>query len=138
MTSGPITYNVDRAKRRVKIVISRMPTFDEFLAFFNRLLADPAFHPGDDILWDREGRKELPGREYVENITRLMRENKHRIGAGRVAFVVSGHSPAHFGMGRMAQILSDWGDRFQVFIELNDAVAWLDECRVADRPANRS
>jgi hypothetical protein len=132
VTSGPIA-TIERPSRRVRVTVSSLPTFDDFVAFFNRLLADPAFHPGDDILWDREGRKELPGREYVENITRLMREKKQRIGAGRVAFVVSGHSPAHFGMGRMAQILSDWGDRFQVFTELNDAVAWLDEGRVADR-----
>ena len=136
--SGPIAYSVDRARRRVRVTVSRLPTFDDFVAFFNRLLTDPAFHPGDDILWDREGRKELPGREYIENVARLLRENKERIGAGRVAFVVSGHSPAHFGVGRMTQILSDRGDQFQVFTELNDAVAWLDECRVADRPANRS
>jgi hypothetical protein len=41
-------------------------------------------------------------------------------------------------MGRMTQILSDRGDQFQVFTELNDAVAWLDERLIGDRPEDRS
>ena len=134
MTSGRITYSVDRASHRVTVLVTSQPNYDDFIGFFNRLIADPDFHTGDDFLWDRQATKELPAREYVENTTRLIRENKERIGAGRVAFVVSAHSPAHFGIARMAHILSDWGEQFRVFTELTDAVAWLDEGRVADRP----
>jgi hypothetical protein len=122
----------------VTVPVSSQPNFDDFIAFLNRLLTDPNVNTGDDFLWNRQATKELPHREYVENATRLIRENKQRTGTGRVAFVVSAHSPAHFGMGRMTQILSDWGEQFRVFTELSDAVAWLDEGLVAERRNNRS
>ena len=131
--SGPIAYSVDRAKRRVTVLVSSQPNFDDFVVFLNRILTDPDFHPGDDILWDRRDTKELPRREYVEHATRVLRENKQRIGAGRVAFVVSAHSPAHFGMGRMTEILSGWGEQFRVFTDVDDAVSWLDEGLSANR-----
>lgn len=129
VTSGPIAYSVDRTIHRVTVLVSSQPNLDDFTAFLNRLLTDPNFHAGDDFLWDRQAAKALPALDYVENATRLVRENRQRIGAGRVAFVVSAHSPAHFGMGRMTQIMSDRGDAFRVFTDMNEAIAWLDEGR---------
>ena len=137
MTSSPITYSVDRANHRVTARVSSQPSFKNFSDFLNCLLADPAFHTGDDLLWDRRAATEPPTREVVENVTRLMREHRHRIGAGRVAFVVSAQSPAHFGMARMLQIVSDWGEAFRIFTTLSDAVAWLDEGLAADRAAKK-
>lgn len=132
----PIAYSIDRATQRVTVLVSSQPNFDDFTAFLNRLLTDPSFRAGDDLLWDRQATKELPALDYVENATRVVRENRQRIGAGRVAFVVSAHSPAHFGMGRMTQIMSDRGDEFRVFTDMNKAIAWLDEGR-ATKPEKK-
>jgi hypothetical protein len=53
----------------VTVVVSAQPAPEDPIAFANDSVGDPAFHRGDDIVWDRRTVTELPTRGKIEAMT---------------------------------------------------------------------
>jgi len=58
--TAPLRYAIDRDRRRVTVVLSVQPALEDVIAFANDLVGDPAFHRGDDIVWERRTVTDLP------------------------------------------------------------------------------
>ena len=122
-----LSYTIDRSRCRVTVVVTAQPSLEQFVQVMTRLLADPAFERGDDILWNRQGSRALPTQGYVEVTVHWVHYHQPALGHGRVAFVAPEGVPAVYGMARMLELLSEQLIQLRVFTVLDEAVRWLDE-----------
>ncbi len=113
------TYEIEAST--VQMTYQTHPTFPEWVALMDQIMADPRFAPGMCILLDKRKVGPIPDTAYAESVARYYRERREKF--GRCAIVVTGlHA---FGMSRMAegQCLDD---RVRTFHDLDEAWRWID------------
>jgi hypothetical protein len=100
------------------------PTLEEWKAAIDAALTNPACAPGATVVHDLRRMTRIPDAEEAKSRVAFLAARSRRAGISRWAIVVEGS--AHYGMGRMAQILADFEPRIRlrVFRELADAKAW--------------
>jgi hypothetical protein len=129
-----LTYSIDPKRRRVTVVATAQPTFEQWVLVHDAFLHDPAFRPGYDILWDRRAYTSAPDRAYIERVVQWWRDHQATLGEGRIATVVPDAAAAAYGMARMAEILGRAESNLRAFNDLAEAVRWLDERFSPDAP----
>lgn len=122
-----LMYTIDVRKCRVTVVVTALPTFEDFVNIHEAFIGDPAFKIGMDILWDRRAYRDAPDRDYIERVVSWWRVNQKRLGGGNVATVVPEGAPAAYGMARMAEALGRPEGELRVFTDIRSAIRWLDE-----------
>jgi hypothetical protein len=119
----PLTYRIDRERRRAVGSASGTVSAQEFLAQQAAMALDPDFEPDFDQLYDLRKMKNFGG--SANNVSALAVASPFATGSRR-ALVVS--SDVIFGLARMFQTLSDEsGDEIQIFRDMDAAEAWLEE-----------
>jgi hypothetical protein len=97
-------------------------TFEEWRGALEAALADPEFRAGMGVLHDwRRHRGVMPSAEVLKRSEYLAR-NAARFQRIRWAVVVA--SNAGFGLGRMAEVLTEPGAALRVFRDPVEAEAW--------------
>ena len=116
-------YEID-PRGFVRITASESPTLKEELALYQKMMADPAFHPGINILLDNRMRSTTSETSHIKKMSHLVSKSSSELQGCCCAIVVA--SDAEFGMARMYGLVS--GDdpmSTAVFRELEEAEAWL-------------
>ena len=132
-----LLYSMDPGRRRVTVTATAQPTYAEFSALIDAVVREPAFEPGDDILWDRRSYIDVPTRDYIERIVVWWQRCLPQLGYGRVANVVPGARSAAYGMARMAELMGKPDGHLRAFNDLAEAIRWLDE-RFAHGPVEHA
>lgn len=116
-------YEID-TRGFVRITASASPTAEDELAVYRKMLADPSFEPGIDILLDNRARSASGGSSHVQKMARLASGARSELAGCRCAIVVS--NEVEFGMARMYELMTD-GDPLtvRVFRVLEEAETWL-------------
>jgi hypothetical protein len=122
-----LSYNID-ADAGIVTITGPQPTAEEQATLVAQLRADPRFRP--TFGWLRDRRDQLaPSTDYVSRTVRALCESPSFPGS-RIALLVPPSDPAHYGMMRMAQLLSDGRElEVSIFFDVDEARAWLIESR---------
>jgi hypothetical protein len=132
MPPMPADYRIDRESRRVVSLVRGVYSYDVAVERMRRLQKDPVFESTFSLLIDfREATKiDLSHGEIVElsNIPVFSPESKR-------AYLVA--SPEQFGIARMFASYKSPTNKnvFQVFTDIEEAVAWLDSDSTSTPPA---
>ncbi len=97
-------------------------TFDEWHAAVEAALADPAFRPGMGILHDWRKHRGVPPAAEVLRRSEYLARNAAPFDRMRWALLVA--TNAGYGLGRMAEVLTEPGVRLRVFRDPAEAEAW--------------
>ena len=119
----PVEYLIDPARRLVVTTAYDRVTFADFNSAQQRMVNDPAFRAEYDQLVD--GTRTTSLEISIDEVQMLTRRRAFSPESKR-AFVAS--NPAHFGVGRMAEIyheLSNTASHIRVFYDLDAAMEWL-------------
>jgi hypothetical protein len=102
------------------------PSFKVWRQTMMDVFADPEFETGFNFLSDRRSAFEPRSAEFIRAAVNFVKAHNKEIGSCKWATVVS--TMAAFGMGRMAQILSeDLPTELQLFTDIDKARQWLIE-----------
>ena len=122
-----LSYHINPDRALIVLTRTHHPGSDEWEAFLDGVLADPAFEPGSGVLDDRRGVKEVPSRPDVERMARWMGDRGAQLGSTRWAIVVADDSPAAFGMARVTEALtSRLKITVRAFTDYETAIAWAE------------
>lgn len=125
----PVTYIIDKVKRRLYAAATGELLGTELLGLQPHLAADPDFEPSFSQLFDLTGVRTA---EIDALHIRSMAETTVFDRGARRALVVG--KPVLFGLARMFQILAEGrGGEIEIFTDRAEAEAWLD--RGFDGPA---
>lgn len=116
---------VDPSRKRVLVTYHASPGFEEWVSFINEVFDHPDYREDFDVLLDRRA---VPTTAETPCITQAVDfiDNRLRRGAtGRWVLVVS--DLGNFGLGRMAEQLSDYYGAIRTFKNYEAAVQWLDQ-----------
>jgi hypothetical protein len=118
----PVSWRL--AEGYVFLESAESATLEEWKAAVDEALADPGFRPRLALAHDLRRMVRVPSAFEAMERVRFLANRSKRFGISRWAIVVSGAT--HYGMGRMAEILSEIGQEadFRAFKELEEAVAW--------------
>jgi hypothetical protein len=123
-TATPVAWRV--VDRCVLLESGETTTLREWTAGLDAAIADAAFEPGMSVVHDTRSRRSVPDTAEVRDGVRLIVARARASQIRRWALVA--RSGAHYGMARMAQILSELDHapqpEFRVFRDLGEAVAW--------------
>ena len=126
------TYRIDKINRIVYLEGSD-PSLQEWTQTLLTLFADADYEKGFNFLSDRRSIEKPRSRGYITAAVSFLNAKAAQIGSCKWASVVS--TTAAFGMGRMAQILSDNTPlKVQVFTDIEKARQWLIEGRKLELP----
>jgi hypothetical protein len=118
-------YHIHPERSLVVVTRSERVGAEEWEAFLNGMLRDPAYVRGFAILEDRRGLRDLPTRVEVERASRWIQDHGAEFGASRWAIVVSETSPAAFGMARVREALTSASPvAVRAFTDYDAALAW--------------
>ena len=121
-----ITYRIDPVERLVYLTMAGDASYREWEGAMLAILADPSYRPGFDFLIDRRAAP-APTSDFIRRVVAFNREHHQELGGGRA--VVVGNT-ADFGMGRMAEILSEGEPSpIRAFTSLDEALRWLRAAR---------
>jgi hypothetical protein len=119
----PVTYRIDADERIVHLTMTGECSYDEWERAMLAALADPSYRPGFGFLIDRRG-ADITTPDFIRRVVCFNLEHQVELGGGRRAVVVG--STADYGMGRMAEILSDDSPSpIRVFKDIDEALGWL-------------
>jgi hypothetical protein len=119
-----LSYTVDPAERLVEVTGTGEAQAPEWIALFDRVLADPGFEAGMDFLIDRSRITSIPTRETVDRVVRYYAEHARQLGRCRVASVT--RDDAAYGMTRMASVFAEQTTvTLEVFRDRESAYRWL-------------
>jgi hypothetical protein len=106
-------------------------TVKEFYLAWNKISGDPSFQRPLDTLIDlREAQVDVPGQE-IEAIAYRLKEDRF---FNKMVFVAERGSFT-YAMGRMFCINAEYvGCRSEIFLNMVDALAWLDREGMDDEP----
>lgn len=121
----PLAYAID-AKRRVAVLTYRaQPTISQWSRTIERLLSDANCVPGVGVLLDRRMIFRPAETEYIKSMVRLL-DDRHAAGkVGRCAIVTA--DPGSYGMGRMAEQLTNFEGSIRTFKDFPEAEGWVSE-----------
>lgn len=122
----PVEYRIDREHSLIRVEVSEGPDLLQITETVQRLLSDPEFRPGLQILVDHSKTNVPVTTEAVKATPMLFAQLGQRLGAFRCAVVVPDDAP--YGMTRMTEALADSGPaEVRAFRSLEEAEAWLGE-----------
>lgn len=108
----------------VLITASDNPAAETELAVYQEMMADPAFHPGIDILLDNRARSTGADSAHVKKMSRHTNNSSAELQGCRCAIVVE--NDVEYGMARMYDLISDSNPlRVRVFRVMKEAEDWL-------------
>jgi hypothetical protein len=124
-----VSYRIDPRARLVFVDWGEtFPSFTEIRAAIERILQDPGFARGFGVISDRRRIPAEPDQKTVRLFLSFLSRHSSDFGATRWATVTPADRPAVFGMGRMAEALSEtYGVTYRVFTDYDAAVAWASE-----------
>jgi hypothetical protein len=116
-----VSWRIDGA---VLLESDEKATLEEWKAAVDAALRAPAFERGMAVVHDLRRMFRVPSPQEAQERVDFLARRSQAFGIRRWAIVVAG--TAQFGMGRMAEFLSDGapGVDFRVFREPADAIAW--------------
>jgi hypothetical protein len=121
-----ITHHIKAPNGPIKLTASGSVMAVDIIEGLKKVMEDPAFKPGMDILWDfRDVRSEISKADQIREIVSYIRTNQDRRGGNyRVALVVT--RDIDFGLARMYEAYSqELPFEIRIFKNLNDAENWL-------------
>ncbi len=125
----PIIRNIDNKKNLVTLTCSGVLPKGSIREAFIKMLDDPAFRPGANILWDFRNIQAVgPSEQQIIDFVTMVKENQMRRGSNyKVAMIVD--NDLYHGLIRMFQAHSDTLLPLDVmsFRTEDDAYRWLDE-----------
>lgn len=122
-----LSYHIHPDRALIVLTRTHDPGSDEWEAFLEHVLADPACEPGFGVLDDRREVREAPSRSQVERTARWMHDRSGLLGSTRWAIVVASSSPAAFGMARVSEALTSGLDvKVRAFTDCDSAIAWAE------------
>ena len=101
----PFSYDIDTVENLVRVELFGCLDDAEALEAIRMFLADPRFRAGMRILCDRSA-PSVPSRGFPDKLMDVLANHADRLGAAKWAIVV--HNVATFGMGRMAEMKSEY------------------------------
>jgi hypothetical protein len=117
------TYRIDKTHRIVYLE-GDDPGLELWRQTMLAIFADPEFETGFNFLSDRRSASEARSSDYLKAALSFLKYHENEMGSCKWATVVS--TMAAFGMGRMAQILSEnLSTRIEVFKDIDEAREWL-------------
>lgn len=123
--TASLSYQMDHSRKRVLVTYHASPKFEEWLSFMNEVFDHPDYREEYDILLDRRA---VPTTAETSCMTRAVdfidKRVRHGI-SGRWVLVVS--DLGNFGLGRMAEQLSDYQGAIRTFKTYEAAERWLDQ-----------
>jgi hypothetical protein len=121
------TYRIDKTDRIVYLE-GGDPSFEEWKQTLLTLFADADYEKGFNFLSDRRSIEEPRTAAYIKAAVRFLIDQVDQVGSCKWASVVS--TTVAYGMGRMAQILSENTLEVQVFTDIESARKWLiEDCK---------
>ena len=116
------TYRISPARQIVVLTYYVRPTVEDLQQVLALLAEDPAYQSGYGVILDR--RKVPSGSTiYVQKMVRLVDGLRKKMGDVHWALLVS--DMESFGMGRMAEQLTDFPDTIRTFWDAQEAERWL-------------
>ena len=97
-----------------------------FNKFLNEIFTNPQWSPGQSLLLDHSDLEMgLLRTDEVRTISKIVLDNKDKIGRGKWAFIVSGNFA--YGMARMWQIITEEKAPMEIniFKDRQEAISWL-------------
>jgi len=97
-----------------------------FDSFLREIFSHPGWIPGTDVLLDHSDLKLHSFRtKDVRSVSRIVTDNKEKIGKGKWAFIISGNFA--YGMARMWQIITEEKAPIEIniFKDRDKALEWL-------------
>jgi len=123
----PVSWTLDPASRRAVLTLTDPYTFQEWESAVTEILHDPAFSPPYNFLVDRR-HATAPSAEFARRMSDFFAEHAPDLGRSRAAVIVS--SDVAFGVGRMAQALTEARNpaiTMRIFRNDIEAERWLAE-----------
>ena len=99
------------------------PEFDEWSATMGQLLEDPAYNPDFGLLFDRRDVPRPANTSYIKRIVHFIDSRQGTRSIGRCATVVG--DLGSYGMGRMAEQITNYENSFRTFHTMEEAEQWL-------------
>jgi hypothetical protein len=121
-----INYDIKKPSGLVRLIVSGSVITGDIIDALGRMLKDPDFKEGMDVLWDfREVKSGNSEAEDIREIVSFIRTNQEKRGRNyRVALVVS--RDIDFGLARMYEAYSqELPFDIQIFKDIKDAEQWL-------------
>jgi len=118
-----IAYFVRPSARLAVVTYRTQPDFEEWLLTMERLFREPDFLPGFGILFDRSSITHPADTVYMKRLVHFL-DTKRADGTIRGWAGVVG-DVASFGMGRMAEQLTQYENSVRIFRDVTEAEAWL-------------
>ncbi len=113
-----------RPDARLAIVTYRMqPNFEEWSRTLRQLFSEPAFERGFSILFDRSRVLHPASVQYLEQAVKFLDE--HIVNGTIRRWAAVAGDLASFGMGRMAEQITNCDDSNRSFHNTAEAEAWL-------------
>ena len=117
------TYRIDK-DNRIVYLSGQTTDINVWKQTFLTLFADSDYEKGFNFLFDRRSIEELASTEFIKATIGFFNVHKEQVKGGKWAIVVS--TTVAFGLGRMAQILSeDVLSEMQIFTDIDKALRWL-------------
>jgi hypothetical protein len=120
-----ISYEVDTARRMVRLNYEGAPVFHDWAAAMQGILRAPGYEPGFGFLLDRRHARP-PSPDYVKAAVDFMASRRTHLAGSRWATVVA--DAVSYGMARMGQALVESQVQsvgVRVFTDVDAAEAWL-------------
>lgn len=120
---SPIDYWIDRTKSVAFIKYRAQPDFTQWTTVIGQLLEDPAYKPEIGLLFDRRDVPRPVNTDYIKRVVHFIDSRQATGTIGRCATVVS--DLGSFGMGRMAEQITNYENSFRTFRTMAEAEQWL-------------
>ncbi len=116
-------YHIDKASRIVSLT-GEPSSLEVWKQTLLALFADPDFEAGFNFLSDRRRSEEPRSPDFIRAALAFLGSHADKMGRYKWATVVS--TTVAYGMGRMAQILSERTNvEVEVFTDIDEARRWL-------------
>ncbi len=119
----PLSFAIDASKPVAIVTYHQQPTFAQWSDTMERLLHDANANPRLGVILDRRY-VFLPAEAiYIRHMVRFLDERRAAGKLGRCAIVVT--DIGSYGMGRMAEEITDLANSIRTFRNLQEAEEWL-------------
>jgi hypothetical protein len=118
-------YQIDTERKLVCLYWYEFPTMARLREVVEDAIADPAFHPGMNFIWDRRPDHANPAdSQYLRDAVYYLQMLAEKVGPH--AWAIVAHNASDFGKARMLESMSDQGKvTIRAFQSRGDAEEWL-------------